>query len=72
MGKADKFAHILLAHNALIFKLITIAMKGLDIKGCELYETPAIMEVDIISHGLLCTSTFTELENYNFLGEQAW
>lgn len=36
------------------------------------YETPVVMEMQVSSHGLLCTSTFTELENYNFLNEQAW
>jgi hypothetical protein len=41
-------------------------------QGVKRYESPAAIEMEIISHGLLCTSTFTELENYNFLDEQAW
>ena len=36
------------------------------------YETPFVMEMEIASHGLLCASTFTELEKYEFLDEQAW
>ena len=41
-------------------------------KWVEGFETPAVMEMEIASHGLLCASTFTELEKYEFLDEQAW
>lgn len=36
------------------------------------YEAPSVMETELVPHDLLCTSTFTELEKYNFLDEQAW
>ena len=36
------------------------------------YETPSVMEMELVPHDLLCTSTFTELEKYNFMDEQAW
>lgn len=38
----------------------------------SVYVTPEAVEVDITVHGLLCASTFKELENYDFLDEQPW
>ncbi|MBR2857086.1 MAG: hypothetical protein IKB85_06650 [Bacteroidales bacterium] len=40
--------------------------------GLKEYETPVAVEMEIFSHGPLCTSSLTELENYDVLDELDW
>lgn len=41
-------------------------------RGPNAYETPIVMEMEVVSEGLLCASSFTELENYDVLEELEW